>query len=113
MPDCPFREKPVVKYVGRFIPQIVVGCPMCGRTEDPDPSHAGEISEALRQLKRPDLKVAVMHCIVNGLGECGDADIGVLYGKGKAAIYRRGALVATVKSEDVVRKFTEVVESTW
>jgi len=55
----------------------------------------------------------VMNCIVNGVGECGNADIGVLFGKGKVAIYNRGKKVASVPTGEAVDKFIEVLNRTW
>ena len=112
--DCPFRGKPVVKYVGRYFPINLGSCPTCGRNENSDfPEKVRLIEGALHKANRPDLHVMALNCIVNGVGECKGADVGVLFGKGKAAIYKRGEIVATVLTEEVTKKFLEVVESTW
>ncbi|KKN22102.1 hypothetical protein LCGC14_0918500, partial [marine sediment metagenome] len=89
-------------------------CPTCGRHVNPDfPDKVKLIEQALQKAHRPDLHVMVMNCIVNGVGECGNADIGVLFGKGKVAIYNRGKKVASVPTGEAVDKFIEVLNRTW
>jgi (E)-4-hydroxy-3-methylbut-2-enyl-diphosphate synthase len=51
------------------------------------------------------LKVAVMGCVVNGPGEARDADIGLVGGKGKGLILRRGEIVHTVKESELLTYF--------
>jgi len=43
-----------------------------------------------------------MGCVVNGLGEAREADLGVAAGNGKGQIFVRGEVVATVAESDIV-----------
>ncbi len=43
-----------------------------------------------------------MGCVVNGPGESKMADVGVAGGKGKGAIYRKGALVGTFPEAELL-----------
>lgn len=120
MIDCPFREKPVIKYLGSFITPTLVSCPTCGRTHLRDETGdvgpfiewAKRVDEAIRKLRRP-LKVAVMGCEVNGPGEARDADVGIALGKGRAALFRRGRVLRTVPLNQALPALLEEVERTW
>ena len=121
MTECPFREKPIIKYLGRFITPDLISCPSCGRTRlrdpetgDPTPFYewCNRVDEAIRNIRRP-LKVAVMGCEVNGPGEARDADIGIALGKGRAALFKHGQVVRTVPLEGALDWLLEEVERTW
>jgi len=67
----------------------VVSCPTCGRTTLDVPGIAVRVSELLLSIKEP-VRVAIMGCVVNGPGECRDADVGIAGGDGKVLVYRGG-----------------------
>ncbi len=68
-----------------------IACPSCGRTLFNIEERLAEIREKTKHLKH--LKIAVMGCIVNGLGEMADADYGYVgSGKGKVNLYKGRAL---------------------
>jgi (E)-4-hydroxy-3-methylbut-2-enyl-diphosphate synthase len=73
---------------GKFFTAIVA-CPTCGRTTY---DVAGTVEKIRRRLgDRPELRIAVMGCCVNGPGEMGDADYGCVgCGNGKVDLYVRG-----------------------
>jgi len=81
-------------------------CPTCGRTGIDLASIAGQVRDALSDVALP-IKVALMGCVVNGLGEVKDADVGLVGGKGQGSIYVAGAVVAAAVPED--RLAAEVV----
>lgn len=95
-----------------FDPQIV-SCPGCGRTtSNLYRNLAKEIEIFVKQncskwMKKrrgvEKLKIAVMGCIVNGIGEGKSADIGIsLPGSGESpqsVIFEKGKKVATIKGE--------------
>ncbi|PZR56025.1 MAG: 4-hydroxy-3-methylbut-2-en-1-yl diphosphate synthase [Candidatus Meridianibacter frigidus] len=76
----------------------ITACPSCGRAEI-DVLELGQQVEAIAKEYTAPVKVAVMGCVVNGPGESKMADVGVAGGKGKGAIYRKGALVGTFPEE--------------
>ena len=55
------------------------------------------------------LKIAVMGCVVNGPGEASDADIGIAGGNGRAVIFEKGKVLATLEYEQAVAKFKQMV----
>ncbi len=92
----------------------VISCPTCGRVEIDVVTLAHRIEEALDRLAPPAAgaawpKVAVMGCMVNGPGEAREADIAVAGGRGKAALYRRGTFLATVREADLVAAVVRLV----
>ncbi len=78
----------------------VVACPTCGRTMIDVAGLAQRIENAVENLHKP-LRIAVMGCVVNGLGEGRDADIGVAGGKNQSVIFKNGEKLATVQNEDI------------
>ena len=107
----------------RFNPQVTA-CPGCGRTTSTFFQHMAEdIQSYLREqmpvwrTKYPgvsDLKVAVMGCVVNGPGESKHANIGIslpgTFEEPKAPVYVDGKLMVTLKGENIVPEFLQILE---
>jgi (E)-4-hydroxy-3-methylbut-2-enyl-diphosphate synthase len=89
---------------------VLVSCPSCGRTEADVLGLAQSVSDYLQDFKKT-IKVAVMGCVVNGPGEAKDADVGIACGKGKAVIFRKGAIMRTVKEHDFLKSLIAEIES--
>ncbi len=69
-----------------------ISCPSCGRTQFNIQQATRQIREKTAHLK--GLKIGIMGCIVNGLGEMADADYGYIGGApGKVNLYHRKELV--------------------
>jgi len=108
----------------RAFSPLVTACPGCGRTTSTYfQALAQQIQDFLRarmpawRQRYPgveSLSVAVMGCVVNGLGESRHADIGIsLPGTGErpvAPVYEDGEKTVTLKGEHIVREFQELVE---
>jgi 4-hydroxy-3-methylbut-2-en-1-yl diphosphate synthase (EC 1.17.4.3) len=60
-------------------------------------------------LKKITLTVAVMGCVVNGIGEGGHADIGVAGTKNGAVLFMKGKIVKTIPKEKIVEVLTELI----
>lgn len=95
--------------VRRRSPELVA-CPTCGRIEIDLFKLTKDVQRHLEGVDLP-LKVAVMGCVVNGPGEVRDADIGVVGGKGRGLILRRGEIVRTVKEEELLSAFKTELEA--
>ncbi len=67
-------------------------CPTCGRTGIDLAGIADDVRERLADLVAP-VSVALMGCVVNGLGEVRHADIGLVGGPGSGSVYVRGVCV--------------------
>lgn len=85
----------------RFDRTEFISCPGCGRT-------LYDIQETVLRIKAEfghlaGLKIGVMGCIVNGIGEMADADYGYVgAGRGKISLYR---------GKEVVRRFIDQAEA--
>jgi 1-hydroxy-2-methyl-2-(E)-butenyl 4-diphosphate synthase len=86
---------------GQFRTEIVA-CPTCGRTSYDVAAAVGAIRSRLGNL--PGVRIAVMGCVVNGVGEMGHADYGYIgCGNGMVNIYRRGiCLLRAVPEENAI-----------
>ncbi len=87
----------------------LVSCPTCGRTEIDLIPIVDEVERRLQKIKEP-ITVAVMGCIVNGLGEGKEADVGIAGGKKRGIIFRRGKVVKTVKEDEIVDALFEEID---
>lgn len=66
---------------------IYISCPTCGRTSYNLEKVAEEVKKKTKQF--PQLKIAIMGCIVNGPGEMEGADYGILgESRGSVSIYK-------------------------
>ena len=88
-----------------------IACPSCGRTQYNIQEALGRVKAATRHLK--GLKIAVMGCIVNGLGEMADADYGYVgAGRGKVSLFRGKELVfKNIDQDEAVLKLIELIKS--
>src|SRR6266704_3600820 len=64
----------------------VIACPTCGRVEIDVVKLANEIEKRLGHVRVP-LTVSVLGCVVNGIGEGKEADIGIAGGEGHGILF--------------------------
>ena len=116
--DAPAKEVRVGQELLRSLAlrapgPCVTSCPTCGRTQADVPGTAAAVEAALEAFyrKHPDAPrphVAVMGCVVNGLGESKDADIALVGGKGIFDLYIKGVRIsrhaAGTESVDAVQR---------
>jgi (E)-4-hydroxy-3-methylbut-2-enyl-diphosphate synthase len=107
----------------RFNPQVTA-CPGCGRTTSTFFQHMAEDIQTYLREQMPvwrekypgvtDLKVAVMGCVVNGPGESKHANIGIslpgTFEEPKAPVYVDGKLKLTLKGDNIVPEFLQLLE---
>ncbi|MDE6869306.1 MAG: flavodoxin-dependent (E)-4-hydroxy-3-methylbut-2-enyl-diphosphate synthase, partial [Clostridia bacterium] len=79
----------------------IISCPTCARTNIAVKALAEQVEEMCKDIKR-NLKIAVMGCVVNGIGESQGANLGVAGGKDKSAIFVAGEYVESVANEDIL-----------
>ncbi len=82
----------------------LISCPTCSRTGTDLKTAVKEIEELTYSVSN-NIKIAVMGCIVNGPGEAKDADIGIAYGKNKAAIFIKGKVIKRVDTDRALEEF--------
>lgn len=93
----------------RFTRTEFISCPGCGRTLYDIQSTVAVIKERLGHLK--GLKIGVMGCIVNGIGEMADADYGYVgAGRGMISLYRGKELIRrSIPQEEALDALEEII----
>jgi len=86
----PIIAKKILHEYGLYdhLPSLV-SCPTCGRCEYNLPSILDKIIKYLDSYSKP-IKIAVMGCPVNGIGEAKNADIGIFGTNKKIGFYYQG-----------------------
>ncbi|MCH2112582.1 MAG: flavodoxin-dependent (E)-4-hydroxy-3-methylbut-2-enyl-diphosphate synthase [Planctomycetes bacterium] len=87
----------------------LISCPTCGRIEIDLEQLMTDLERRLDGETLP-VKIAVLGCVVNGLGEASAADIGIAGGGGKGILYRDGKQVRVVPESQMVDALLEEIE---
>ncbi len=87
----------------------VIACPTCGRVEIDVVKMANELEQRLGHIKAP-LNVSVLGCVVNGIGEGKEADIGIAGGEGVGILFKKGKLVRKVPMAELMDTLVQEVE---
>lgn len=88
----------------------IVSCPTCARTEINVIKIANEIEKITSQIEKP-LKIAVMGCVVNGLGEGREADLAIVGVKNSALIMKNGRVIHRIKERDILEIFKKELKN--
>jgi len=86
----------------------IISCPTCGRIEVDLPKVVKEVEEKLKHINKP-LKVAIMGCVVNAIGEAREADLGLACGRGFAWLFKEGKPIKNVSEEEMAQALMEEV----
>ncbi|MEP6887688.1 MAG: flavodoxin-dependent (E)-4-hydroxy-3-methylbut-2-enyl-diphosphate synthase [Nitrospirales bacterium] len=87
----------------------VIACPTCGRVEIDVVRMANELEKRLGHIKTP-LNVSVLGCVVNGIGEGKEADIGIAGGEGVGILFKKGKLVRKVPIAELMECLIQEVD---
>ncbi len=87
-----------------------ISCPSCGRTNFNIIEVSAKIRERTSHLK--GLKIGIMGCVVNGIGEMADADYGYVgSGKGRVNLYKaREIIKKNVPEAEAVEELIRVIK---
>jgi len=88
----------------------VIACPTCGRVEIDVVKMANELEHRLGHIKN-SITISVLGCVVNGIGEGKEADIGIAGGQGVGIVFKKGQLYKRVPSEELMDTLIEEVEA--
>ena len=81
----------------------IVSCPTCARTGIKVIKIAKDIENSTAHVKK-SFKIAIMGCVVNGLGEGREADIAMVgTGPGLALLMKNGKIIKRGKENDVLQ----------
>lgn len=110
--DDPIKEiyaaKDILKAIDKGHGVKIVSCPTCGRTRIDLIGLAKKVEDAVKNIDK-DITVAVMGCVVNGIGEAGEADIGIAGGKECAVLFSKGKMLRKVSEENVLNALLEEI----
>ena len=101
-----FAAKQILRAVGIDKNYVeVIACPTCARTNIEVQKLAEQLEDLTQDISIP-LKIAVMGCTINGIGESKGADFGVAGGKEKSVIFRNGQNYKTVLNKNIEKELS-------
>jgi (E)-4-hydroxy-3-methylbut-2-enyl-diphosphate synthase len=88
----------------------IVSCPTCSRTKINVIKIAKELEKTTASLKRP-VKIAVMGCIVNGLGEGKESALAIVgSGKNVALLMKNGKVIKRGKESEIFESLKKEIK---
>lgn len=87
----------------------VIACPTCARTNINVQEIASKVEELCKNVRK-NVKIAVMGCVVNGIGESKGCDFGVAGGVGKSALFAKGELIETIDNDQIMPRLAKMIE---
>ncbi|HPR97444.1 MAG TPA: flavodoxin-dependent (E)-4-hydroxy-3-methylbut-2-enyl-diphosphate synthase [Thermotogota bacterium] len=87
----------------------LVSCPTCARTTINMEEYTSRVSEMIKGVEKP-LTVAIMGCVVNGMGEGEHADLGIAGTKSGGVIFRNGEIVGKYDKEHLFEEFERLLK---
>lgn len=111
--DNPVQEikvaKEILKNCGLYNDSITfISCPTCGRTCVDLLPIAKEFEDFCSTL-HSNIKVAVMGCSVNGIGEGKEADIGIAGGNNEWILFKKGEAVRNIPHKEIKEEFKKEI----
>lgn len=82
----------------------LISCPTCARTEIDMEEYTSRVSEMIQGIKKP-LTIAIMGCVVNGMGEGKHADLGIAGTKNGGVIFKKGEIFGKFNHENLFDVF--------
>jgi len=86
----------------------VVSCPTCARTEIDVEGLANTVEKITSSINKP-LRISILGCPLNGIGEGENSDLGIAGGKEKSVLLKDGKIYKTVKSVELLDEFTKLL----
>ncbi len=86
----------------------VISCPTCARTEINVEELANKIEEMTASIDKP-LKISVLGCPLNGIGEGENSDLGIAGGKDKSVILVDGRIYKTVDNSELLEQLGRLI----
>lgn len=87
----------------------IISCPTCGRMEIDIEQIAAEVEKRLSHITLP-LNISILGCVVNGIGEGKESDVGIAGGKGSGLLFRNGKMVRKLKEDELADALIKEVE---
>ena len=110
--DEPVKEiyaaKDILKAIGKGSGVRIVSCPTCGRTKIDLIGLAKKVEDLTKDINK-DITVAVMVCVVNGIGEAGEADVGIAGGDKCAVLFKNGKQICKLPEQEALKALIEEI----
>ena len=90
----------------------IISCPTCGRLNFDMMPLVEKVKEYTKQMFFP-LKISILGCFVNGIGEGKEADIGVAGSLKQAVIFKNGKILKTVKENEVFNELKILIDEAY
>lgn len=87
----------------------IIACPTCGRLNFSLEDVVNEIEEYTRNMEFP-IKISILGCVVNGIGEGKEADIGIAGSKEKGIIFKKGKIIKTLPEKELVPELKKMID---
>ncbi len=79
----------------------IISCPKCSRCNKNFEKILKDVKKNFDNLKVP-IRLAVMGCEVNAIGEAKDADLGIAMTRGKIMFFKKGKMVKYLKEDEII-----------
>ncbi len=87
----------------------IIACPTCGRLEIDVIKLATRLEEKFSHITE-SIDISILGCVVNGIGEGKEADIGIAGGRGVGLLFRHGEIIRKVPSAELESVLISEVE---
>ena len=88
----------------------IVSCPSCARQQFDVIKFVAEVEKATEHISKP-IRISILGCVVNGLGEARESDIGITgAGSGNHLIYIKGEPKYKATSEELFTKIMQCLK---
>ena len=104
-----YAAKTLLTSAGLFTGPDIISCPTCARTCIDVEEYALTVIELTKTCSKP-LKIAIMGCVVNGVGEGKNADLGIAGIPNGGAIFEKGKIVGQYPKSELFSAFEERVK---
>ena len=110
--DDPIKEvyaaKDILKSIGNGSGVRIVSCPTCGRTRIDLIGLAKKVEKMTKDIDK-NITVAVMGCVVNGIGEAGEADVGIAGGDNCVVLFKNGQKLAKLPEDKALEALMDEI----
>ena len=89
----------------------IISCPTCGRCTVSNTKELAEKTLKYCIKHKKYITVAIMGCVVNGVGEGKNADIGLAGGKESFIIFKKGQAVKTVDQDSALEELFKEIDN--
>lgn len=90
----------------------IISCPTCGRLNFDMFPLVDKVKEYTKNMFFP-LKISILGCVVNGIGEGKEADIGVAGSINKAIIFKKGKILKTVPEYEAFNELKQLIDEAY